>query len=188
MRLIASIINFALDMYVFILLLRFMLQKLGANWYNPIVQLFVKLTNPIVRPMRYIIPGFKGFDLSILLLAGLVELGQVYVVALLAHQFLPHFGGALLLVLITLCSKTLYIVLFSIIIWSIMSWVTTAHHHPVVDITGMIGFPWLRLMRRFLPPLAGMDFSPMVVIFLLYLILKYVITPLMAVGLGLAWG
>ncbi|MCH9769711.1 MAG: YggT family protein, partial [Gammaproteobacteria bacterium] len=64
MRALISLLDLLFYVYTIILLLRLLLQKLGANYFNPIVQFLVKVTEPIIRPLRSILPGFRGYDLG----------------------------------------------------------------------------------------------------------------------------
>lgn len=185
MQFLATIINFIFDAYIFILLVRIILQKLHANWHNPVTQFVVKLTDPVIKPARKIIPGYKGLDISIVLIAFIVEFVELYLVTLIRVGFSPHLSGIAFFALISLLSKTIYIFLFATIIWSFLSWFTTSHRHPMSEITGIIVSPLLRLTRRFLPLIGGIDLSPMVIMFVLYLVLRFAVTPLL--GMGVAW-
>jgi YggT family protein len=81
------LIHILFDSYIVILLLRLMLQKLGANWYNPISQFIIQLTEKPLKPLRKFIPGVAGFDLSILLLAFVLQ--YIEIVLLWVLQFGP---------------------------------------------------------------------------------------------------
>ncbi len=184
----AGIINYIFDTYIFLLLLRFILQKLHVNWHNPVTQFVVALTERIVKPVRRVLPGVKGFDLAILGLAFLFELIELYLLTLMSHGFFPTIGGALLLSAVTLLSKTIYIFFFAVIIWAFLSWFVTAQRHPVTEITGALSDPLIRGVRRFMPLIEGIDLSPLVITFLLYLILHFVMAPLLQISISWALG
>lgn len=186
MQFIASIVNGILDAYIFILLIRLILQKFQASWHNPMTQFVVKLTDPIVKPVRRVIPGFKGFDLSILFIAFAIELLEIYLVTWLRLGFTAKISGVLLVSVLSLLIKTTYIFLFATIIWSFLSWFTTSQRHPLSEIAGIISYPMVRLTRRFLPAIGGIDLSPVVVIFVFYLMINALWTPLLRYGFHLA--
>lgn len=188
MRFLAFIVDLAFDVYIFVLLLRLFFQKLQAGWHNPIVQLSVKMTDPIIKPMRRFLPGVKGFDLAIVVTLVIFELAQLYSVMWLRYDIIPFFSGAILTTCVILINKTIYIFLFAIIIWSLLSWFVTSQRQPFVEVTGIIAYPLMRFARRFIPPISGLDLSPIVVLLLLYLVQQFVVTPLLAATTRAAFG
>jgi YggT family protein len=189
MQALAQLLNYIFDAYIFILLLRFLLQKLQASWHNPVTKFVITLTNPIVKITRRVIPGYRGYDFSILVVALLVEIAELYVVNWIRLGFTLDFSGVILLAVVALVTKVVYIILFSIMIWAFLSWFTAAaQRNPVSEVTGIIAYPWLRLARRFVPLVGGIDLSPVVVLIVLYLVMAFVLTPITGVGLNLAIG
>ena len=188
MQFLANILNIILDTYIFLLLIRFILQKLHANWYNPATKFVVALTDPIVKPTRKIIPGFRGYDFAILLLAIVLEIIQIYLITWIRVGFTPHISGVLLVTLMTIISKSIYIFLFAMIIWAFMSWFTTAGRHPMAEITGVVCLPLVRITRRFMPLVGGVDLSPMIIMLALYFVSYLIVNPLLRLGMGLALG
>lgn len=188
MQALAQLINYILDAYIFILLLRFILQKLGASWHNPVTKFVVTLSNPVVKVTRRVIPGFKGFDFAILVVAYLIELLELYIVNWMRLGFTLDFGGVAIIGITALATKIIYVVMFSIIIWAFLSWFTTAQQNPIAEVTGVIAFPWLRLARRFIPMVGGLDLSPIALLIIFYLILSFVLTPITRIGLQIAVG
>lgn len=188
MQALAQLINYLFDAYVFMLLLRFLFQKLQASWYNPVVKFVANLTNPIVKTTRKFIPGFKGFDISIIVVAFILEIIELYLVNWMRLGFTMDFSGALIIALAALLTKLIYIFLFSIMIWAFLSWFTAAQRNPVSEVTGILAYPLLRLVRRFVPLLSGIDLSPVVAIIILYLVMAFILNPLLRLGLSLALG
>ena len=188
MQALAQLINYLFDTYIFILLLRVILQKLQASWHNPATRFVITLTNPIVKVTRRIIPGFRGFDFSIIVAAYLLEMLELYLVGWLRLGFSYDISGVLLVALMALLIKTTYIFLFAILVWAFLSWFTAAQRNPIAEVTGILAYPLLRLARRFVPLVSGIDLSPMVVMIILYIILAFVWQPIMRLGLQMAMG
>ncbi len=186
MQALAQLINYLFSAYLFILLLRFILQKLQASWYNPITKLIVNLTNPIIKVTRKIIPGFKGFDFSIIVVALLLEVVELYVVNWMRFGFTLDFSGILIMAICTLLIKLTYIFLFSVMICACLSWFTTPNHNALSDVTGTIAKPLLSVTQRYVSLSSTIDLSPVIVMGVLYLILIFILGPLSRVGLEMA--
>lgn len=184
---LAFIINLVLDFYVFLVLLRIVLQKLGANWYNPLMQFVLRFTEPVAKPLRRVIPSFRGIDYALVVLAVLVEVIEVVLNYGLSHGVLPGFAGGIVIVLASLLGKTLNLFFFVTVVWAILSWFSAMQHHPLAEAVGLIALPLLRTARRVLPLIGGIDLSPILVILVLQGINLLLVAPLMQFGLRLAF-
>jgi len=171
-NIMADIINFVGSAYIGIVLLRFLCQLVRADYYNPISKTLVRFTNPLLIPLRKIIPGFGGIDWAALVLAFLLEVALIIVVQLV-------FGKVFLdiiilpIALIALINLALNFYFYGMIILVIASFVAPHTYNPVVSLLGQLIDPILRPIRKILPPLGGLDFSPMVLMFGIYLIRQY---------------
>lgn len=154
------------DLYLATFLLRFVLQRVGADFYNPFSQFIVKVTNPLVVPARRFLPSAAGFDLPTLIVLAVLE-------CLVTWLLLTLVGGALapesflLFVVLRLVSLTLWLYSISILVYVILSWVAQASYSPIAMLLGQVVGPILRPVRRILPPIAGLDLSPLVVLLLM---------------------
>lgn len=166
--------------YLLIVLLRFVLQLVRADFYNPLSQFIVRATSPLLMPLRRIIPGFGGFDLASLVLAILVQLALMMVtLAILGFGF----GNLLQLLvwsLIGVTSLFLKIFFFALIVSVILSWVAPGSHNPAAQLVQQICEPLLAPIRRFLPNLGGLDISPIFAFIALNLLDMLVINNLAA--------
>jgi YggT family protein len=166
-------------LYAVAVLLRFLFQLVRADFYNPISQFIVKITKPLVNPLRRVIPGFRGWDFASLILAWLVvalELGLV--LALNGHGAQPV--AALALALPELVDLLINIFLVALLIQVILSWVSPGNYNPAVGLTYSLTQPLLGPVQRLLPNMGGLDLSPMVVMLGLYLLKMLLIPPLQA--------
>ena len=164
------------SLYLLIVLLRFILQLVRADFYNPLSQFTVKATQPLLKPLRRIIPGFGGLDLASLALAILVQLVLMVLVILIAGAN-PAAVGLQLLVwaIIAVTSLFLKIFFFAMIISVILSWVAPGSHNPGAQLVNQICEPLLAPFRRLLPNLGGLDISPIFAFIALNLLDRFVI-------------
>lgn len=169
------------SLYLLIVLLRFILQLVRADFYNPLSQFIVRATSPLLMPLRRIIPGFGGVDLASLVLAILVQLALMVVTLLLMGYGV---GGFLLQLLIWsvigVTALFLRIFFFALIISVILSWVAPGSHNPAAQLVNQLCEPLLMPIRRFLPSLGGLDISPIFAFIALNLIDMLVIRNLAA--------
>ena len=164
------------SLYLLIILLRFILQLVRADFYNPLSQFTVKATQPLLKPLRRIIPGFGGLDLASLALAILVQLVLMVLVILIAGAN-PAAVGLQLLVwaIIAVTSLFLKIFFFAMIISVILSWVAPGSYNPGAQLVNQICEPLLAPFRRLLPNLGGLDISPIFAFIALNLLDRFVI-------------
>lgn len=164
-------------LYAVLVMLRFLLQLLGADFYNPVSQFVVKLTSPVLRPLRRIIPGWHGMDVASLVLAWLVKSLEVFFVLLLVGGT-SHLLGALIWSIPELVALVLNIFLFAVFIRVILSWINPDPYHPAVAVLDRLTRPLLRPAQRLIPPIGGLDLSPMLVIVGLVLLEMLLLPPL----------
>jgi len=164
------------SLYLLIVLLRFVLQLVRANFYNPLCQFIVKATQPLLKPLRRVIPSLFGLDMSSLVLAILVQL------ALMALTLLLTYGttGNFVQLIIGVTALFLKIFFFAMIISVILSWVAPGSHNPGAELVNQICEPALAPFRRLLPNLGGLDISPILAFMVLKLLDMLVINNLAA--------
>lgn len=176
---IVFLLQTLMGVYVLIVLLRFFLQLFKADFYNPISQLIVKATAPLLRPLRRLIPGFGGIDLASLVLAWLLKTVELTLVLLVLGQGLNPLG-ALFWSLPELVGLTINMFLIAILMQVILSWVNAGGgYNPAVSLLHSLTEPLLRPARRRLPPLSGLDLSPMLVMIGLVLLKMLLLPPLL---------
>lgn len=158
-QILSFLINLFGSLYLSIILLRFLLQAARADFYNPISQLLVKLTNPLLLPLRRIIPGLWGVDLASLALAILFHwlVMQILVLVNSGPWIGPHLMIVWALIGITLNIISLY--LFAGFILFITSFLAPYSRHPAITLVQQLLEPLMAPVRRFLPPAGGLDFS-----------------------------
>ncbi len=153
-------------LYIMAVLIRFLLQLVRADFYNPISQAIVKVTAPLLNPMRKVIPGYAGIDMASLVLALILQIALLYVLFMIAGYALGviPFHLVLLTALKKLAIELLNIYLFSLIIIAIASWVAPASRNPGLMLLYQLTEPLTGRIRKVIPPLGGLDFSLMVLV------------------------
>ncbi|MDA3135922.1 YggT family protein [Pseudomonas syringae] len=170
------------SLYLLIVLLRFVLQLVRANFYNPLCQFIVRATQPLLKPLRRIIPSLFGLDMSSLVLAIIV---QMILMALTLLLMFGTTGDPLHLLLWSIISVTalfLKIFFFALIISVILSWVAPGSHNPGAELVNQICEPALAPFRKIVPNLGGLDISPILAFTVLKLLDMLVINNLAAMS------
>jgi YggT family protein len=148
------------SLFLFLVLLRLLLQISRADFYNPASQMIVRITNPLLRPLRRLIPSIGSFDTASAVLALLVQLAILTALLLINFGDIPN--PLLLLVwsaigcLAMLAQMYFYIVIAGIV----LSWVAAGNYHPMIILIQQLTEPALAPFRKILPSLGGLDFSP----------------------------
>ncbi len=162
------LIEFLFDIYIVLVLTRFILQAVRADFFNPISQFIVRATNPPLVPLRRVVPGFKGMDMASLVLVVALLIIKVLVVLWLRGYAGPLDPAQLLLVgLRELASLMLGYAFWAILVRVILSWVAPDPDNPVVRIVTQVTEPIMAPARKLLPPMGGLDLSPILVLLLL---------------------
>ena len=175
---LATALGFLIDvvfgLFTYALLLRFVMQVLRAPFRNPAGQAVMALTDWIVKPLRKILPGFKGIDWASLLATYLFQvlwLSAYYVVFGKGFSLLG-IGAAYLLAVaaLALVKTALWLLIGVVLVQAVLSWV--APDGPLAGLLNALTFPFLRPVRKLVPPLGGtLDLSPLIVIVLAQLAL-----------------
>jgi YggT family protein len=172
-----------LSLYLLTMLLRFVLQLVRADFYNPISQFLVKVTNPLVIPLRRVLPGFAGLDMASLVLALLLQLAGIIALLLINGLVLPNILLLLVWSAIGLLGLLVNVYFFALLAMIILSWVAPGSSHPAIYLLHQITEPVMAPVRKALPAMGGMDFSP-ILVFILINVIQIALRHL-AAGVGL---
>lgn len=187
MQILIFLINTLGSLYLTLVLLRFILQLIRADYYNPITKFIVKATNPILVPLRKLIPGIGGIDWACLVLAlvlkiallqlilSIAGIGFIGVTKLVATAFLG---------ILSLLATTYF---WAMIIIVIASWVAPYSNNPGLSLLRQIIEPTLSPIRKIVPAPGGLDFSPMIALLLLHIFNTFIM-PSLAATLGVPMG
>lgn len=172
------LISTLFGMYILAIMLRLILQMVRADFNNPVSRFIIKITNPPLKPLRRIIPGFAGIDMASVVMMMALQILEFYLITVLRDFPSPDILGLTLYALIELVSLGFYVFLFSIFILALLSWINPGQYNPINNLLQQITEPVLRPARRLLPPMSGMDLSPMLAMVGLWLIKILLLDPL----------
>ncbi|MGB0848192.1 MAG: YggT family protein [Thiolinea sp.] len=157
------LISTLLSLYIGAVLIRFLLAYARADFHNPLSQFLVKITNPVLVPLRRFVPPFGKIDTASLVLAfGLKLLGGFLILVLMGQPLNPGF------MLVAACAdiirSLIWIYIIAMIVHAVMSWMGNTYGNPVASLLQSLTNPILRPIRNFVPLVSGIDLSPLVAI------------------------
>ncbi|WP_166837853.1 YggT family protein [Rheinheimera pleomorphica] len=162
MQAVLFLIDTAFSLYLMVVILRLWLQLVRADFYNPFSQFVVKATNPLVLPLRRIIPSIGRLDTATLVLAYTIMLAKLATLQLLqSGQMLVV--PSLIFAVIFLVKEVFTLLFWILVIRALLSWFSQGRS-PVEYVMHQLTEPLLKPIRRILPPLGGLDLSVLVVL------------------------
>ena len=163
---IVFVINALTSLYLLVLLLRFWLPWLQADFRNPLAQGILRLTSPLVIPVRRIVPPFGRLDTATVLVAFIIQYIAVLLMLLVIGQT-PGIVPIAVTAIVKLVVLSINLFVYAIFIRIILSWVAPGAYNPATAIITTLTEPVLRPFRRLVPPMGGFDISPIFAIILL---------------------
>lgn len=182
------LINSIGNLVLLVIVLRFLLQLVRADFYNPLSQMIVKFSNPLLLPLRRVIPGFGGLDVASLVLAVAAQYVLIMLVLMVAGYgvnlpYIPMIGWAF----VGLISLGFKIYFWGLLIVVIASWIAPNSYNPALILINQILEPVMRPIRKIMPDMGGLDLSPLIMILGIQLLEVLILYPLQSV-LGLPSG
>lgn len=176
----ALIFSTVTGIYLLAVLLRFLLQVAKADFYNPVSQAVIKITDPMVRILRTVIPGYKGIDFSSLVLAFVVEAVAICVLIILYGGAIPGAGfiitWAFVGVVLFVVNIYYYAILASIIMSFVMMFSGSTNPHPLLLLVWQLTEPVMAPVRKVIPSMGGLDFSPIFIFIAIQIIQNFILT------------
>ena len=175
---LAQIFNTIAGLYLLFVVARFLLQLAKADFYNPISQAVFRATDPVVRVLRSFIPGYKGVDFSSLILAFIVQFIAISVTILLYGGAIPSVGFIITWSFIGVLNFIIlfyyYALIASIVMSFVMMFSGIMNPHPILLLVWQITEPIMAPFRRVIPPMGGLDFSPIFIFLIIGLIRNFI--------------
>jgi YggT family protein len=175
---IIFVIDTVFSLYILAVLLRFLLQWCGADFYNPISQFLVKVTHPPLKILRRFVPSIGKIDTSSLILMLALQMLADFSISFLMSGGMVNIGALALTAIAQLISLLLNIFVFTIFASAILSWVNPGSFYSTASILTTLSNPLLNIIRRGIPYLGGIDLSPLVALVLLQLAKMLILPPL----------
>ena len=164
---------------IYLVLLRFWMQWVRADFRNQLGQFVISATNPIVIPLRKFIPSIGTVDTATILIALFIGFLKVFTFFMFASYGTPSVLQYIMMSFGVVVKYSIYILFASIIIQAISSWVNPHSHNPILLVARSISEPIMTPVRRLIPPIGGLDLSPMIMFFFLQFSLKLIVAPLL---------
>ena len=172
------LISTLFSLYIMAVMLRFLLGLVRADFYNPVSQFLVRITNPLLIPLRKVVPSIGKFDSAAMLLMIVLQLAAITLILLLRGEGISP-AVLVILTIATLISLLIDVYMFAIIVEVIISWMNPGSYNPVSSLLHSLTGPLLRPIRHLVPPIAGIDLSPLFAIIGLQ-VLRMLILPLLS--------
>jgi YggT family protein len=176
---VAFIIDTLFDVLCFLFLARLILQASKADFYNPISQGVVRITDPILVPLRIVIPRFRNIDFAAFVAALLFKVIAIAIVQGVKTGYLPSVAELFIYGLWDVLRMLLAFYLFGIFLVVLLSFVSPGGYHPAVALLSQVMEPVMAPARRLIPPLGGLDLSPILTLMVIELLRSYVLPALM---------
>ena len=164
-------------LYILIVMLRLLLQWARADFYNPLSQLIVKATQPVLAPLRRTLPAVGRIDLACLVFLIALQFAELWLITGILGRRAPA-SAIFVFSIAELVQLAIYVFLFSILIQVVMSWINPRSYNPLLGILYSLNEPLLAPARRLVPPIGGLDLSPIAVMVVLQLVSILLVGPL----------
>ncbi len=187
------ITNTLFDLYILLVVLRFLLQMLRADFYNPVSQFIVRLTTPPLRVLRRFIPSVSGQDSAAIVFCLLLIFSKFMLMRMLSIPVISIGGvmapigsvslaGLLVFTVADLIALFLTVFLVAVIIQVVLSWISPGNYNPMIGLVQKISDPILKPMRKILPSFGGLDLSPIFATLALLVAKMLIIPPIVYLG------
>jgi len=180
------LLDAAFDAAILLFLFRFILQLVGVDFYNPLTQFIVKLTKPILKPLGKFLPTIKSWNLAAITVMVLLEAIKIAVNIELTSGFMPNIVGLLLWAVGDLIYYILHVFIFAIFGMVILSWIRPSGGNALMEVLYKLTNPLMRPARKLIPPIGGIDISPIPVLIILKFLSILLVEPLVATGMRIA--
>jgi YggT family protein len=159
-QILTYVIQALFGLYLFAVLLRLLLQIARADFYNPLSQFVVKITNPPLKPLRRVIPGVFGIDMAAVVLAILVQLlSLVLIFVINGFPLAVYLANMLVWAILGVLGAIANIYFIAMLISVVLSWVAPMSYHPGAILVRQLCEPVFGPFRKLIPPIGGLDIS-----------------------------
>lgn len=182
-----SLLETVFSLYIMLLILRLLLQKMHANYYNPLCQFVIRITTPAVKSLQHFLPTWRGIDFAVLLVIVVLTAVKFIFMGWMLFSSSPRISGIFVWCLGDLLQNIFHLFIYLIIGRVILSWIRNVQLAPVLEAIYQLTEPSLKPIRRLIPPIGGHDLSPLFLILALQLLVILIASPLESYGQLLAF-
>jgi YggT family protein len=155
------LVDSVLSLVMYVTLLRLLMQWSRADFRNPVAQAVVKITNPLIMPLRRVLPPINKVDTASVVAVLIVTVAYVVLMNMVRGYGLPPLWLLLQAAAVELASKVLWLYFYAIFLYALLSMVAQNSYSPMQPLLSSLCEPVLRPIRRIIPPIAGLDLSPL---------------------------
>ena len=178
------LIETLVGLVMLVFMLRLLFQMVRADFQNPVSQFVLKVTNPVLVPLRRAIPSMGSIDTSSVLVILAIQYLELFLLALvLGVQFFPL--GMIVVAIAKLIGLVITVFTISILIQIVISWVNPGAYNPITALLYQLNEPILGRARKILPPIHGFDLSPIIAMIVLQLLSMLVVAPIADFGVSI---
>ena len=159
MKALYFVVDALTQIVLFLLVLRLWLPVLRADFRNPVAQAILKITSPLIIPLRRLLPAIGRIDTATVLVTLAIPLLVVYLLVSM-RGLSPTAAEVVLTAIVSLVLLSINVFFFGIILYIILSWIAPGTYNPVAALLQVIAEPVLRPFRRVIKPIGGLDISP----------------------------
>jgi len=185
LNVVLFLIGVLFDFYVIVLFLRLVLAFEHADFHHPITQFVVKLTNPIIKPFKRVLPDIRGFETATLVVILLVEFLR-FLLIIMASFGVPNIFGLLILAFADTLRLVFQTLTLAVILQALISWINP--NSPAYQILYKFTSPIMRPIQRVIPPISGIDITPIIIVVVLQVLIIVMVNPLKGLGWSIAIG
>ena len=175
---IVFLIDTLFSLYILAVLLRFLLQWCGGDFYNPISRFLVKITHPPLKIMRRFVPSIGKIDTSSLVLMLSLQMLADASILLLLNGSMINIGALAITSITQLISLLINVLVFAVFARALLSWMNPGAFNAAASILSTLTEPLLDVCRKIIPGLGGIDLSPLAALLLLQLAKMVILPPL----------
>ena len=161
MNALIFIVQTLLSLVLFVFMLRVLLQLARADFRNPLAQAVVKITNPLILPLRRVLPPIGKIDTASVVAVLIVASLEVFIITTLTREYVPNLARWGILIVLEVVRSLLSVYFYAILLYAVLSMIAPGGYSPVQSLLGQLAEPVLRPFRRIIPPIANLDFSPL---------------------------
>ncbi|HTC53482.1 MAG TPA: YggT family protein [Steroidobacteraceae bacterium] len=155
------LVDSVLTLALYVALLRLLMQWSRADFRNPIAQAVVKITNPLIMPLRRVLPPINKIDTASVVTVLIVTLADVVLMSMVRGFGVPPPVLLLRAAALLLATSVLWLYFYAIFLYALMSLIAQGSYSPMQPLLTSLCEPILQPIRRIIPPIAGLDLSPL---------------------------
>jgi YggT family protein len=155
------LVDTLMSLALYVALLRLVMQWSRVDFRNPVAQAVVKVTNPLIMPLRRVLPPINKIDTASVVTVIIVAVAYVVLMSVVRGFGVPPPLLLLRAAALEILTSVLWLYFYAIFLYALMSMIAQGSYSPMQPLLASLCEPVLRPIRRLIPPIAGIDLSPL---------------------------